>query len=181
MDSKPPKGTTQVTRIHTSRNGYTRTPQFCFLNGAGRDMYNGRFCRDSIVNFTLVDLPYALNGSLEIRGLVTYNISDPNERVGNMSTYNIANCVQGNNSESREWLTNTHMNSSWMEESKMRRLGDSWNPFAGVGGWFGSFWESIMNFFKKAGMILIHDNDCATGNSCLCYCQICLLSDWQSA
>lgn len=79
-------------------------------------MYNGRFCRDSIVNFTLVDLPYALNGTLEIRGLVTYNISDPNERVGNMSTYNIANCVQGNNSESREWLTNTHTNSSWMEE-----------------------------------------------------------------
>lgn len=22
-------------------------------------------------------------------------------------------------------------------------------------GWFGSFWESIMNFFKKAGMILL--------------------------
>lgn len=40
-------------------------------------------------------------------------------------------------------------------QDKMRRLGDSWNPFSGVGGWFGSFWESIMNFFKKAGIILI--------------------------
>lgn len=40
-------------------------------------------------------------------------------------------------------------------QDQMRRLGDSWNPFPGVGGRFGSFWDSIMNFFKKAGMILI--------------------------
>lgn len=40
-------------------------------------------------------------------------------------------------------------------QEQMRRLGDSWNPFAGIGGWFGFFWESIMNFFKKACMILI--------------------------
>lgn len=40
-------------------------------------------------------------------------------------------------------------------QDQMRRLGDSWNPFSGVGGWFVSILESIMNFFKKAGMLLI--------------------------
>lgn len=40
-------------------------------------------------------------------------------------------------------------------QEQMRRLGDSWNPFAGVGGWFGCFWDGILGFFKKAGMILI--------------------------
>lgn len=106
----PPESIT-ITNKPLLFTGYTRTPKFCFLNGAGRDMYNERFCRDSIVNFTLVDLPYALNGTLEIIGLVTYNISYPNERIGNMSTYNISNCAQGNISESREWLASTHMNS----------------------------------------------------------------------
>lgn len=40
-------------------------------------------------------------------------------------------------------------------QDQMGKLGDSWNPFSGIGGWFGSFWESIMNLFKKAGMLLI--------------------------
>lgn len=40
-------------------------------------------------------------------------------------------------------------------QTQMRRLGDSWNPLSGIGGWFGSFWDSVMGFFKKAGMILI--------------------------
>lgn len=80
-------------------------------------MYNGRFCRETEDIFTLVNIDYALNGTLEIKGLITYNISDPDERIGNMSAYNISDCAQGNSSvATQEWLSNTHMNSSWMEE-----------------------------------------------------------------
>lgn len=48
--------------------GYTRKPQFCFLNGAGKLLYNGEFCRDTLVNFTMLDLSLALNGTIEVEG-----------------------------------------------------------------------------------------------------------------
>lgn len=81
-------------------------------------MYNGRFCRDTVVNFTLVDLGLIANGTLDIEGLLTHNITDPDERIGNMSSYSISNCMKGNSSITESWLISTHMNSSWMEEQE---------------------------------------------------------------
>lgn len=114
--------------------GYTRKPQFCFLNGAGKLLYNGEFCRDTLVNFTMLDLSLALNGTIEVEGLTTHGIPDLDERIGSMSLYNISNCVRGDlKSEAISWVNNTHMNSPWMEEeeSGTPSLGD-WLCFVGL-------------------------------------------------
>lgn len=36
-----------------------------------------------------------------------------------------------------------------------RTFADDWNPFSGVGGWFGGTWSSITGFFKKIGIVLL--------------------------
>ncbi|XP_077349304.1 uncharacterized protein LOC143997523 [Lithobates pipiens] len=107
--------------------GYTRKPQFCFLNGAGRDLYNAQFCRDTLVNFTILDLPLALNGTIEVEGLLTHNIPNRDDRISNMSRYNISKCARGYNlSRALEWLQDTHMKNLWMgeEENDTPSLGD---------------------------------------------------------
>lgn len=92
--------------------GYIRKPQFCFLNGAGKRLYNGKFCRGTQVNLTMLNLPLALNGTIDIEGLVTFNIPDPDERVGNASLYDITKCVRGpENLQVTEWINRTHMDS----------------------------------------------------------------------
>ncbi|XP_044151404.1 uncharacterized protein LOC122939401 [Bufo gargarizans] len=77
--------------------GYSEPPNFCFLNGHySRDVKyfaNARFCADTDVNFTLLDIEsYITNQTVDIKGLNTVAIADADERIERMFQYNLTEC-----------------------------------------------------------------------------------------
>lgn len=99
--------------------GYTQPPRFCFLNGHPLDGHplsnetntydNDEFCYDTDVNFTLLSTEkYKALNLIDIIGLNTDTTADRNEKMRNLSMYDITSCPTSkptyNKSEIYKWL-----------------------------------------------------------------------------
>lgn len=52
-------------------------------------------------------------------------------------------------------IIQNHATQRSMLLEQARTFADDWNPFSGVGGWFGGVWSNITGFFKKIGIVLL--------------------------
>ncbi|XP_040206264.1 uncharacterized protein LOC120937265 [Rana temporaria] len=79
---------------------FSKHPNLCFLNGVVThegQIANGEWCRESVMNMTIRNVAaWEEDKSLEIEGLgiKLTEMNDGDERVGNMSLYNISHCFR---------------------------------------------------------------------------------------